>query len=205
MERPDVDTSFLSIIDDLDFDVAGIKSLENAEPARLAIIDSLTDHLMTFDDADGYDQDEYEATVEVLTEFVNRDFERINGLEIGDRIIAYGDSIAIIIDAITGEENMEFLTPTTRLRGNVAKVAITKIPSESAIWHIYDDLLDEDENDNITTNKYGAVLIIENASISDYEQGLDEDQNDSEIELIPENNLVLLPLNYPGLKLKRQV
>lgn len=127
--------------------------------------------------------------------FVNRDFAQIEGIAFGDDIVASGETIVILVDPEDFGCDAHNLADDVKLRGKISGLTIMEIPDISAIARILNPDIEELDEANLPTNKFGIVFEIENAVI--------ESEYDSE--KLPEEMLVFLPLNYPQLHLRRFV
>ncbi len=195
MDIPSIDQAFRDLTSHLDLEVTGLKELESVETTVTRLLDSLTEHLVTFDDIDTKDIETMVTTINVLTELISAEFERCAGLSIGDSIVAYGDTIALMIDDDMGCD-FSALGDDVRLRGIVSEIGVLEIPRTEELVRICRPEFDSSGNDPIRLNPFGLVIRIDNPTIS---------TRDNDEEAIPDELIVMLPLNYPQLKLFRHV
>lgn len=193
MEKPQIDQAFAEMTELMDFDTTG-DLLESAEGARQALLNDLCSQLLTFGDIDTDNEDEMTATVDVLTEALVQSLEECEGLDFGDEIVAYGDSIVIIVNEGLGVD-FSVLSEGTRLRGAIVGIGVFDIPVQNELSRLCSPDPETEQGQPVKINNFGAVLQIEGALITS-----DEDE-----EAIDESQLVLLPLNYPQLKLFRKL
>lgn len=203
MSEQDTDAIFSQLVENLDLQHDGLRERQDLEPVRMAILESLSDHLIATN-AHRYKDTELRGIAQQnLSELINQDLESLTGLSLGDEIQASGDTIFLLLDTRESEDDSEGnpviavgLNKDVRLTGELVYTEVMDIPDIK-----YLDLIragefrpdGESEND---VNPYGVGFILKNAWVI---------HPDGHAEPVEERYTPFLPLNYPQLVVKRLV
>lgn len=127
-----------------------------------------------------------------------REFELMTELQYGDEVLASGRTAVMPIDMQTGEISPDFqgLSDDVYLRGTLDSIGFGEIPSYDYLPKIIGEVDAEgsDLDDFKDGSFFGVRLHLTNASI---------EEQDGSLEAMPADIVMVLPLNYPGLKLGR--
>jgi hypothetical protein len=127
-----------------------------------------------------------------------REFEQITELQYGDEVVASGRTTAIPVDMHTGEISPDFqvLSDDVYLRGTLDSVGFGEIPAYDYLPKIIGEVAagGQDLDDFKDGSYFGVRFHITNASIK---------EQDCTAEEMSADVVMVLPLNYPGLKLGR--
>ena len=127
-----------------------------------------------------------------------REFEQITELQYGDEVLASGRTAAMPVDMQTGEISPDFegLSDDVYLRGTLDSIGFGEIPAYNYLPAIIGEVDAEggDLDDFKDGSFFGVSFHLINASIE--ERGNTPD-------IVPADIVMVLPLNYPGLKLGR--
>lgn len=127
-----------------------------------------------------------------------RAFELMSELQYGDEILASGRTAAMPIDMRTGEITPDFqgLSDDVYLRGTLASIGFGEIPAYDQLAKIIGEIDGEggDLGDIKDGSFFGVSLHLTNTSIEEL---------DGPFETLPADIVMVLPLNYPALKLGR--
>ncbi|MDB5187096.1 MAG: hypothetical protein JWM07_568 [Candidatus Saccharibacteria bacterium] len=164
-----------------------VRSLAN-EKAR--ILDALVDHIIAFDSVDIGDYENFTKLIDKMTDAIEKDFAAIEGLKHDDEIVASGKTIALVVDMDDPEYNVliQPLVAGECLRGEVDGLFIQEIPSVESLKDAIEDRTAPNSVEE--NNLFGISLRLKNAHI---------ENDEGDVEQVPENYIVMIPLNYPTL------
>lgn len=127
-----------------------------------------------------------------------REFALMSELNYGDEVLASGRAAAMPIDMQTGEISPDFqgLADDVYLRGTLDSIGFGEIPAYDYLPKIIGEVDGEggDLDDFSDGSCFGVSFHLTNASI---------EEQDGLIEAMPAGVVMVLPLNYPALKLGR--
>ena len=204
MEQPDVEAVFTDLTRNLSMpkDSTDLHYFlddthtESLDHIKSALVNSLIDKLIEIDKYGRDPDDDSTSTTNLLTLLVNRDFSRMDGLKIGDEIVASGDSIFMLLD-----EDDEFdalpILENMKLVGTLDFVVVGSIPAIHTVPKILKqtEIYVEDVNP-LPTIPHGVAMRLKNVfSVS----------KEGDVAHMPEDRTVAIPLNYDGLNLRRTI
>jgi hypothetical protein len=127
-----------------------------------------------------------------------REFEQITELQYGDEVLASGRTVVMPVDMQTGEMGPDFqgLSDDVYLRGALDSIGFGEIPAYDLLPKIIGEVDGSggDIDDFKDGSFFGVSFHLTNASI---------EEQDGFSEAMPADVVMVLPLNYPALKLGR--
>ena len=202
MEHPDIEAIFTDLTRDLPVptDSSDLRYFlddehtESIDHIKDALVNSLLDQLVTIDHYSDEPDDDPASTQELIALCVNKDFSHMEGLEIGDEIVAAGDSIFMLMD---DENNFDALPilEGMKILGTLDFVVVGSIPAIHTVPMILSqtEVYLEDVNP-LPTIPYGVALLLKDTLFV---------SKDGDTTFPPEGLTVIVPLNYDGLTLRR--
>lgn len=205
MEQPDYNTAFEALTSGLivpkdisdEFEQKSPSKTVPLDHVKVTLLDSLIDQLIL---VRGQDMTSTAADIDgklfELSRNLQREVQYIDGLSPGDTIIATGDAAIILADEKDGSLGFTGLSDNIQLRGNFECVIATHIAAHHTIATIQDienDTYDE-EHPLPLTKAPGITLWITDAVLID---------QSGEALPIDEEFTVLIPMNYPSLRLSK--
>lgn len=121
-------------------------------------------------------------------------FELMSELQYGDEVLASGRTAAMPVDMKTGEIAPDFqgLSDDVYLRGTLVSIVFGQIPAYDYLPKLIGEI---DKSDDLKGGScFGVSLYLTNVSI---------EERDGPLEEMPADMVMMLPLNYPALKLGR--
>ena len=202
MEHPDIEAIFTDLTRDLPVptDSSDLRYFlddehtESIDHIKDALVNSLLDQLVTIDHYSDEPDDDPASTQELIALCVNKDFTHMEGLEIGDEIVAAGDSIFMLMD---DENNFDALPilKGMKIAGTLDFVVVGSIPAIHTVPEILNQTETYLEDVNpLPTIPYGVALLLKEAFFVSEE---------GDMTYPPEGLTVIVPLNYDGLTLRR--
>jgi hypothetical protein len=207
MKQPDYNATFKELTSGLivpqdisdEFEQKSAPTLVSIDHIKTTLLEHLTDQLvLTAGEDMSTSAPDIDEKLYTLSCNLQRDVEHTEGLVSGDIIAASGDAIIILADDTDGSIGAVGISDTIQIRGTFECVVATHIPAHHTIpdiQQIENDMYNADDNPLPMTLTPGITLYIKDATLVD---------ND-EIMPIDEKFTVLIPLNYPKLRLMKEV
>lgn len=200
-EGAEVRVKFDELFDEDVKDRFASKILESREYTRSLLVSRFDETADTFTDVDLSDQDEVEATSEILTDSMKTEFERVTDLQFFDDVVVDGLQLAYLqYQGGTGIDNIMTFSDKGQLRGVLVDVSVQRILNKKG----HDGILkptteDEPEGfyDKPKHRKLGLVLHIADASFVV--------PGESEVLYYPKECTMMVALEYPGATLFKAV
>lgn len=195
----EIDKEFQALVERSRFIIDEPYELDSLDEAVQAIRESLTDHLITFADIDTNDDKQLNNTVDAITECIETDFERIDGIDYEDEIVVSGQSIVVLADSTAEEIAFDKFIPLSddiRLRGTIDGIFLLEIPSLQDLSAIMSEEVDHEKGLS-DTNPFGIVLRLVGSIV--------EDSGGNIVEMLPSTDIVAIPLNYPGVRMQKVI
>lgn len=195
MSMSEIDRQFFALTNPLIFETNGIHEYRDVTPELKRLQDDFVDHLVALDgfNADDIDTEKF---VEFLHTQLTSSLLKIEGVTIGDKIITSGQGIIICVDQ-EGGRSAQYLADDVRLHGTLHCPSVIDIPLSI-------DIMDDDSFLNLPDNmavRPGVVLEIYNAAI----ETVDPDAPYADPEPLDSSVHIYLPIDYPDLRIKRQL
>lgn len=195
MSMSEIDRQFFALTNPLIFETNGIHEYRDVTAELKRLQDDFVDHLVAIDGFNADDIDT-ETFVRFLHTQLTTSLELIEGVTIGDKIITTGQGIIIRVDE-EGMRTVEYLADDVRLHGTLHCPYVIEIPLSIDIMN--DDTF-LDLPDDLAVRP-GVVLEIHDAAI----ETVDPDAPYTSPEPIDNSVQVFLPIDYPDLRIKRQL
>jgi hypothetical protein len=194
----DINQQFEAIMDTMAIQTDGSYYYMPLDEEKETIVQASLDQIQVLEsDLNSDDPDVVGAALIKANMRMNNYLLQTEGLRRDDEVIANGDGIVLLIDRDDPEGNADIypLSNTARIRGTVNNAAIGMVPPIGRLAELLGDEGDEAISEDLSTESYMGVHLHIREGIIEVDGY--EDQP------IPDNIVILLPLNYPGLKLKR--
>ena len=204
MEHPDIEAIFTDLTRDLPVptDSSDLRYFlddehtESIDHIKDALVGSLLDQLVAINHCSDEPDENSASTQRLITLCVNKDFLHMDGLEIGNEVIATGESIFMLMDDDSNFDVLPILEGM-KIVGTLDYVTVGSIPAIHTVPKIINQTETYlDEVNPIPTILYGVALLLEDAFFVSKE---------GDITYPPEDLTVTIPLNYDGLILRRTI
>jgi hypothetical protein len=175
---------------------AGGETLLSLEDVRVKLLESLTDHLLAAGDTTHLSEEEMSVFLTNLSELMTRDLLEIEGMEFGDRIVARGEAIVMVVDSEDSSTDCYSIGKPWIARGSILGITVIPIPDMSYVAQARSIEQEGEERVDVISS-FGLALVLED--------GYFIDQSDGEEELLKDGCYMAVPLNYPTLDLRKAV
>lgn len=200
MIRSPEDEAFFKVVENMYYDVLDLRDLEPIDDVKDLLLAMLKEHIAALNDLGMLDEANHDEAMQVAANLINRDFMNFDRLKLNNEIIAAGDTVFLVVAPDDERESLYYdLSGGHRLRGAVGRLLVEQIPHENALIPATSTPNRSSESDPEAllpqkANEFGLLLELVDASY------LDSDGDELEL---PQDALVLLPLNYSQLRLKK--
>lgn len=191
----EIDRQFLALTNNLRFETDKLQEYEDVTTDLQKLQEDFVDHLVAFDGFNPDDEDAIAVTRFLHTQLTSS-LESLSRVGIGDTITTSGQGIIMCMDK-DGMLDIEYLADDVRLHGTLQCPYVIEIPLS----------LDTPTDDSVLSLpdtmalRPGVVVEILNATI----ETVDPDTPFTASEPVKNGLRVFLPIDYPDLRIKRQI